>query len=251
MRTLCETYFREDDDYEINYDDPEDVFAVWEEFLGGHEDFTKEEANKLISALMKHGGEVEIEKPSSKKELAVVEYEGKKYIVESDDDGTVNVSSAQDWIESVMWDDRAWEYVGESKFSENFWEYPSPLYHATPEENKEDILEDGLQARSETRGLSNRGMGAAVFTSEEPGGYIESYGDTTFEIDTPQMKADGYTPEVGQEDDITRYEQESSLIGLIGMDNEMYPENVESGMEYGTIAIFGNIPPKYLKVLEQ
>jgi len=250
--TLKEVYILSEEENEINYDDPKDVFAVWDEFLGGYEDFTKEEANNLVAAVRNFGGEIDIEQLNTEKKLALVEYKGKKYIIElDDDDETVNVSSPEDWLQSVMWDERAFEYVRESNFNEDFWESPSPLYHATPEENVEEILEDGLEARSETRGLSNRGMGEAVFASTEPEGYIESYGDAVIEIDMPQMKADGYTPEVGQEEDIERYEQESSLINLLGLDNEMYPEQPEGGMDYNTIAIFGDIPPKYLKVLEQ
>lgn len=249
--TLKEIYLYEQDDQEYDTNDPEDVFNVLDEFFGGYEYFTTEQANKIITAAKNHGAKIDITTPNTKKKLAVVEYKNKKYVIEPDDDGMVNVFSPEDWIQSVMWDERADEYLGENNYSENFWTYPGLLYHATPEENVEEILENGIEAKSETRGLSNRNMSDAVFTSTNPDGYIESYGDAVFEINTSQMKADGYTPEVSQEEDIERYEQESSLINLLGLDMDIYPEEPEQGLSYETVAIFGNIPPKYLRLLKQ
>ena len=48
-----------------------------------------------------------------------------------------------------------------------FGNSPFPLYHATTQDHVEDILEHGLESRNQTRGLNNRSVGSAVFTTSE------------------------------------------------------------------------------------
>jgi len=140
------------------------------------------------------------------------------------------------------------KYVGESEVSKDFWEFPGVLYHATDSNNKEEILENGLIGSSDSRGLTNRSVGSAVFTSTNPD-VIEAYGDLVFEIDAAAMKAHGYTPEVGVEPDIAEGERKQSLAHMVGLDDYSY--DFESGMDLDTVIIYGNIPPEYLKVYRE
>ena len=129
-------------------------------------------------------------------------------------------------------------------FNKTFWEHPGTLYHATPDDYLEDIKEEGLVGSSDTRGISNRSVGAAVFTSTEPTD-IDSYGNNVLEIDTEAMKRDGYTPFVGQEPDIESYEKAMSLMHFYGIEGDPHLD-VESGMSPTTVIVYGKIPPQYL-----
>lgn len=139
-------------------------------------------------------------------------------------------------------------YDIDDEFNTDFWETPNVLYHATDPENVEDILEDGLEARNQTRGLSNRSVSGAVFTVDNIEIDISSYGDSVIKIDTPSMKRDGYMPYVSQEPDVSNYQVIESLYHLYGIDDS--PDNIESGVYPETIIVHGNIPPKYLTVID-
>jgi hypothetical protein len=130
---------------------------------------------------------------------------------------------------------------------EDFWKAPAPLYHATTEDHVEDILEAGLQPRSTSRGLRNRGVGAAVFTTTdlETTAY-GSYGDVVFEIDTAAMARDGYTPEVGLEPDVVEAAGKHALAWAFGIED--YAEEPENARD--TVIVFGAIPPAYLRQLD-
>jgi hypothetical protein len=53
-------------------------------------------------------------------------------------------------------------------FNTTFWARPYELYHATPDENVESIQAEGIGAMNKTRGITNRSVGQAVFTSADP-----------------------------------------------------------------------------------
>ena len=55
----------------------------------------------------------------------------------------------------------------EDQFNKDFWESGGEVYHATTEENADDIEKDGIEARSQTRGMSNRNEGSAVYTTTD------------------------------------------------------------------------------------
>lgn len=131
----------------------------------------------------------------------------------------------------------------EDNFNNEFWENPPSLYHATPDENVEDIQEDGIFGTSGT-GLGNRSV-SGVFTSTEPTD-IDSYGNNVFEINTDAMKQDGYTPFVGQEPDIEKDEKIKSIMHAFGLSDRDAPYDIESGMSATTIIVHGKIPPQYL-----
>jgi hypothetical protein len=132
--------------------------------------------------------------------------------------------------------------------TEEFWGpdgEPPPLYHATPTENVESILEEGLGVRCDTRGISNRCTGAAVYTTTELSeAEYGSYGDAIFRIDTAAMQRDGYMPGVALEPDEEERQWREALAHRLGA--EEYVWEIEQGMSPNTIVVFGQIPPKYL-----
>jgi hypothetical protein len=154
-----------------------------------------------------------------------------------------SLESAADWIASSA--AQAWVTPAD----EDFWGSPSPLYHATDADNVEEIEAKGLEARSETRGLTNKFVGAAVFTRPDPeslsGG---EYGDTIFEIDTAAMKRDGFMPGVTREEAWLEYEAAGSLMHkLFGGDIEWTGDAPWDGTSPDDFIIYGDIPAKYLK----
>src|SRR6185437_9602849 len=89
-------------------------------------------------------------------------HDDRYYIVDDkiiiiDSDWRVDIKKKEDWIWDIDPEDFYPDY--DDNWNEEFWEYPSILYHATTDENVEDILRDGLESRSQTRGLSNRSVG--------------------------------------------------------------------------------------------
>jgi GNAT superfamily N-acetyltransferase len=142
-------------------------------------------------------------------------------------------------------------YVPYHDFNEEFWGSVggpgSVMYHATDPDNVDDIMRNGLSPDSRTRGISNRSMGAAVFTSSDPS-LVSSYGSAIIAIDVGRMKADGYMPRVSQEEPFEDERMRAALACKIGMtDYCPYSEYSSEGLDEQTVALFGNIPPKYLR----
>lgn len=175
------------------------------------------------------------------KDIIVVYLNNKTYII---DDG-LRIRNADEWI----WRMHSWtidEYINYPDFNEQFWNNPYSVLHATSKENWDAIKKEGLVKKDRTRGIENRSTGLAIFTSENIE-EIYSYGDIVIEINAPLMKSDGYMPQVNREEPVIRAEKMEALAHLIGL-NDFFVE-VESGIRSSTIIFFGNIPPKYLKVI--
>lgn len=103
-----------------------------------------------------------------------------------------------------------------------------------------------MQADNRTRGLSNRGVGRAVFTTMNPEeAAYGSYGDHVFEIDMAQLP---YHPYVGQEPAVVAYDLRGGLAHLLGADD--YVPNEEGDMSPDTVIVYGNIPPQCLKLID-
>lgn len=175
------------------------------------------------------------------------------HVFESADGETFDhYAEVYDFLDSVVQGDyRCEELLGdeEDRFNAEFWENPGPLYHGTSE--LEAVLEDGLETRSDSRGYSNRSVGAAVFATEEyevARGYAYEPDPGVVMIDTDAMKRDGYTPFVSQEPDIVMYECVERLKHML--DDESYVVDIESGMDPATVIIHGEVPAKYLTVEE-
>ena len=165
-------------------------------------------------------------------------------------DDSFNLKEATDWVNeiddpAVYWPDYA------DNFNRDFWESPSELYHATDSENLASVLENGLKASEDTRGMHNLNIGPAVFTVsdfEMGQGTLESYGDTILGIDTAAMKRDGYMPYVSQEPDVVRYDLSGATASRLGIDNYEPYEGGDSE-DSNTVIIDGCIDAKYLRVV--
>jgi hypothetical protein len=125
---------------------------------------------------------------------------------------------------------------------------PPFLYHATTAENVESILEDGLGPRCETRGISNRCVGSAVFTSLDVDELRDgTYGEAIFRIDTGAMLRDGILPPLTLEPDVEEKQWRDALAWRVGLED--FHWEIEHGMSENTIVVHGHIPPGYLMLL--
>lgn len=160
------------------------------------------------------------------------------------DDGSL--SKANDWLFDL--DDYRLEEFYPQDFNKDFWEGMGNnyiLYHATNPDNIESIKQHGLNASSETRGLSNQGMGAAVFTHPNPDS-IAIYGAAIIAINVSAMKKDGYMPTVSGETPLQVEELRNAAAHRLGIEDWVGNEFSSDGLDPETIAFYGNIPPKYL-----
>jgi hypothetical protein len=164
-------------------------------------------------------------------------------------------------IERLFYSDFYLEEVAEKlgikfpDFNQLFWQYPRNLYHCSPKENLESIQKFGLQEKNETRGFSsNKYIGRAIFTTqefEELDHLQSSYGELIITINTKQMKTDGFILEVEREPDWERAEKLTSILHKLGKDKyedaSRYVDSSEGTSPF-TVIVYGNIPPKYLKI---
>ena len=180
-------------------------------------------------------------------------YEAPEFVIEQNDAGEFDVEPVKKWFEDISFSDRFFDYLEldlEEIANQKFWEYPSILYHGTTKEGKEAILVDGLLPKARTRGISNRSIGAAIFTSTEIEGtsdYVEENGGAVFEINTRQMKKDGYTPRIYTETLNEEEEYKSILAAKLGLE---YDKEEEPGMEDTTVIFKDPIPLKYLRMVD-
>ena len=65
--------------------------------------------------------------------------------------------------------------------------YDGIVYHSTNEDNLESIKQYGLRPESRSRGITNKGVGAAIFSSYEPD-ELGTYGDILIEIDLKKAR---------------------------------------------------------------
>lgn len=167
--------------------------------------------------------------------------DGKHYYVYTDPDRLV-YDTDEDFVLSFFnYDEDAesddfWKSVGENKFA----------YHATNEENVDSILKHGLEVRNDSRGITNKGTGSAVFTTlniEELDQNV--YGDAHIKINLNAMKNDGYMPKVMEEEPLIIDRFRSAIAHMFDMEYE----GGNNDLSPNTLVIFGNIPPKYLEMM--
>lgn len=170
-------------------------------------------------------------------------------------DGTWSHESPQHFVENISWSDNTNHYLiapggedPELRFNREFWEAPATLYHGTSD--LPGVLRTGIGARSRSRGLGNRSVGAAVFTSLRVEG-TESYASGpdggTVEIDTEAMKRDGVTPFTAQEPEVVEQEMLNAIAHGIGIEHVI--EYGDAGIDPDTIILYGHVPVRYLKVV--
>jgi ParB-like chromosome segregation protein Spo0J/GNAT superfamily N-acetyltransferase len=138
----------------------------------------------------------------------------------------------------------------EDEFNRQFWEDPQELYHATDEDNLAAIMKNGLNASNETRGMSNRGVASAVFTTDDIE-YAQAghYGDAILAIDMAAFKAStkaNKLPYVGREPDVVEGESRESLAHALEVTD--FNHDYEDGMDRTTVIVHGSIPPQFLHV---
>ena len=153
------------------------------------------------------------------------------------------VQDAVEWIYAADLD--ALYPNADEEFNTDFWSSPAFLYHNTDSVKLPNIKRYGLRLMNDSRGIANRGTGAAIFTTwdlEQACNHY--YGDLIVRIDTAAMKVAGYTPFVSEETPCREYEQYNALAHLLGVEVEF---DLESGIAHDTIIVFSPIPPQYLK----
>jgi hypothetical protein len=183
-----------------------------------------------------------------KEEVITFNLLNETYII--DDFEYPSPKEATEWVWRLT-DNTMDVYVPDIDSNKSFWNdvfSSSTVYHATQPEYAEEIKKKGLRPSNQTRGISNRGTGSAVFTSENPND-IEPYGDVVFEIHLGDMKKDGYMPIVSREEPIEEAEKRNIIANKIGLD--MFDATYDLGSEgiySSTVVIYGTIPPKYLSL---
>ena len=187
------------------------------------------------------------------KEGKVVELGTDKYIVWDDnilDPEYPTVRKKRDWIYGTDGSRliRRLTDAVEEQFNARFWEHPETLFHATPTENVEAIKREGLKMAHKSRGMANKHIRAAVFTSTEPDWIANPYGPSVVTINTSLMKQDGFMPQVTKEPNHT----ESDVTNFIARKIEAWDDDRDltnassEGTTDDTVIVYSAIPPKYL-----
>jgi hypothetical protein len=188
----------------------------------------------------------------------------KDSIIEKIDDGIYSVDldgSAYVWeeggnvLELDEWAYRNIDYLVDEKyklperFNKDFWRRPEPLFHGTPKENVDSIMENGLVSKRKTFG-SNKSITKAVFTLTYTDAmeYDTTYGDAIIKIDTLKMEKDGFMPYVSQEPSVVEYTVLEAFFHKY--ENYGFHASMESssGQQMETVAVHDSIPPKYLSL---
>lgn len=168
-----------------------------------------------------------------------------KYVHEVNSDGSIDDGKEiSEYMSDISMNQNYDEFFGEDfeqKYSDDFWGNAPILFHGSSD--IESVLDNGLEARNESRGLNNRHVGSAVFLTSEQDN-AETYGDVVA-IDTAAMKKDGLTPFVTQEPDIFAEEMLGAIAHILDYDDYYY-ESGDAGVDHDTVIMMSDIPAKYL-----
>lgn len=169
-----------------------------------------------------------------------------------DDFDYLSPKNGREWVEDINeW--RLSDYISLPDFNEEFWSGIGSgytVYHGTSSERVDDIMVNGLEPRDETKGISNKGDGAGVYTSAEYDTAAYAY-DVVIEINVSRMKSDGYTPHVRGEGPIEDGKIREAIAYRIGLEDYYSETDSSDGLSEGTVIFDGVIPPKYLRVIEK
>jgi hypothetical protein len=205
-----------------------------------------------LQSVLQHCGvkDAEETKFPNGKIVYLIIYNKISYLITGIESNAYRLEGADDWINNVVARGTVYDYFTPADFNKEFWDGVSlgyKLYHGTTEDKVSSIKKRGLQPSDETRSLTNRSTGAAVFTSDTPE-TAKYYYDVVIEIDVGAMRKDGYMPQVSREEPIEEAELIEALAHKIGIEDYSYEP--EQGLDPGTLIFYGAIPPKYLKVME-
>lgn len=159
------------------------------------------------------------------------------------------VRRPEEWIVDI---DPTDFYAGDAErlFNREFWLSPVPLYHGTTD--LEGVMASELEARSESRGITNRHVGDAVFTSvdaDKAEEYAHGRGGGVLKIDTRAMKRDGFRPFVAEEPDARDERLRGGVAHALQIDWQL--ESMDPGAaDPDTVIVFASIPTKYLTPLK-
>lgn len=210
------------------------------------------EGDDVVAEVIEHYDGREIKDDGDVTYYTAIDPSTGEMVVVYHEDDYVDITPADEWMwDSWTWDGGLEDFLGydmNEQFNEGFWESPSTLYHATGPEAAEAILESELGRRNKTRGLGNRSVGGAVFTTTDPGGWQEIYGPVLFEIDTRAMKEGGLTPRVEREPEIVEAEMREAVARSIGLD-DFYADR-PGDVDPTTVIVYGDIPAEYLDIAE-
>lgn len=167
-------------------------------------------------------------------------------------DGTVTVKEFTEFVSKIgnsFMDTISYkEMLGEeiSVILENeIYESGGTVYHATPIERAIKIVKSGvIEARNETRSISNRSAGSAVFTDEFAPDNI--YGDVVFEISIDDMIADGFKPHAGREPPVEQAHAEETIARMFEIPD--YYSEVDPDISRHTIVFYEDLPLKYVSI---
>ena len=180
----------------------------------------------------------------------------KRILIENDDDESEDNIDVDRLYWNSSYRDEILEKLGyHHDFNKEFWEYPKTLYHCTPIENVPFIQTEGLTCQGKTRGINNRSVGSAIFTTqeeEEVESVRQSYGPVVVAINTRAMKQDGYTPVVTHEPEVEDALELSFIFHRMGQEDIDVSRFIDSsgGISEYTVIVHENIPPKYLSIVE-
>jgi hypothetical protein len=230
--------------------------SLWDLSESWHEDvdYLDELNLSLPQMLQLHGVPYEIKNLNGHKLLIIQDDE--MHVAESWDEQYPVIKTAQEWIDS-LYDYELDKFMPMPE--SDFWDSPDTLYHATKENRhmtEEEVIQSikthGLMPKNDSRGISNRSMGAAIFTSTTSEG-TDSYGNILVEIDTEQMKEDGYNNKnmpVTGEAPLDEAKQRQALASAIDFENYIAEDYTWEGYANDTIALYNAIPPKYLTIYD-
>ncbi len=222
---------------------PEDIEEELQELLDTDADINA----IIIPFLDKYGIEHDTHQFPTGKQVMTIET-SKKIIVDQTTNGLWHWDEVQEWLDHAEQDIN--EYYPEKDESEEFWDNIGTgykVYHGTYEDRIRDIIRGGIESRDETRGLENRGTGAAVFASLTIDEATPHYPHVV-SIDLGAMKEAGYMPRLGMETPIEEHQLRQSLAYGIGEDE--YYEDIEQGLSGETVVIYGDIPPQFIELVE-
>lgn len=134
-----------------------------------------------------------------------------------------------------------------SPIIENPSTFRGVVYHSTTPENWEEIKQEGkLTSQNRTRGISNRGTQAAIFTSVNPEETL-SYGDVALKIDLSQL---GDTIQTDLEEPVKEMYQRQAVASVLEVEPDYFMMDSSDGISESTVVVYGDIPLEYVERMD-